>query len=285
MEVRMKRKSLYAAFGAAAIALTAVQPALAEGWVKDAVTGCQVWSAETDAGKETVTWSGACVDNKASGAGILVVMQKTGLAGIYDGEMKAGRLHGEGEIIIKNDETGGFDTYTGDFAKGTLDGEGELVSSKGWSYSGQFKDGEEHGSGTVENDDGSVFKSNFKAGKPVGVAMVYYKTKDGETYLGEAENKERNGQGHLIHANGDVYIGEFEDGKASGAGTYDAAEGGVYIGTFENGKPNGFGSYQAPNGDVYQGRFVNSKPEGKILVTGKDNKQSVETWENGEKKG
>lgn len=252
-------------------------------WVKDELTGCKVFSAE-DVSEMKVAWSGDCVDGKADGTGVLVIIGPEGVAGVYEGDIVAGLLDGEGRLVVQNEETGGTDAYTGDFANGTLDGEGELVSSAGWSYTGDFKDGEEHGAGTIENDEGAVFKSNFENGKPVGTALVYYKTDAGEVYFGEAENKARNGQGHLIKANQDVYIGEFEDGVASGTGTYDSASGGVFVGDFARGNPNGFGTFTAPNGDVYQGRFVDGKATGKVLVSKKGGAQALETWVNGEKK-
>lgn len=283
MGAQMYKPTMYAVLGAVGVALTAAYPAAADDWLKDTLTGCEVFLANNE-GTETVAWSGDCVDGKASGKGVLAYMKGEGLVGVYAGNAEAGRAAGQGRMTLRNKETGGVDIYTGGFAKGTLDGEGELVSSKGWTYTGGFKDGETHGAGTIETDDGDVFKSDFENGKPVGTALVYY-NEEGDVYFGEAKNKKRDGIGHLIKANQDVYIGEFEDGVASGAGTYDAAEGGVFIGQFSGGEPNGFGTYLAPNGDVYQGRFVDGQAAGKILVTKEGEQPSVETWENGEKKG
>jgi len=279
----MYKPPIYAALGAVGVALTIAYPAAADDWLKDTLTGCQVFLADNE-GTEKVAWSGDCVDGKASGTGVLVVMNPDGLLGIYSGNAEAGRPEGKGRMILRNKETGGVDSYTGGFAKGTLDGEGELVSSKGWTYTGGFKDGEQTGLGMIETTDGDVFRGNFENGKPVGTGLVYY-NEGGDIYFGEAKNEKRDGIGHLIKANQDVYIGEFEDGVASGAGTYDAAQGGVFIGQFSGGEPNGFGTYLAPNGDVYQGRFVDGKPTGTMLITKEGQQQSVETWENGEKKG
>jgi hypothetical protein len=271
------------ALGAAGLVIAVAHPASANDWAKDSLTGCEMFMPDKES-DEKISWSGTCTDGKASGSGVLVVINSKGLAGVYEGDVVKGRAEGEGRISVRNEKTGGVDVYTGDFANGTLDGEGELVSSEGWTYTGGFKDGEEHGAGTVETTNGDKFRSAFENGNPVGPALVFYKTEGGETYFGEAENKKRNGQGHLIKANDDVYVGEFEDGVASGAGTYDTAGGGVFIGTFAEGSPNGFGTYEAANGDIYQGRFVNGKPTGKILVTKNGTEQAVETWENGEKK-
>lgn len=279
----MLRLSMYVGLSVVGFALTVALPAAAKDWAKDALTGCEVYMPDKES-DEKVSWTGACRDGKASGSGVLVVINKNGLAGVFEGEAIDGRPEGEGRLAVKNEETGGVDIYTGGFANGTLDGDGELVSSAGWTYTGAFKEGEEHGAGTIKTDNGDSFRSEFKNGEPVGPALVFYKTAEGETYFGEAENKQRSGQGHLIKANDDVYVGEFEEGVASGAGTYDAAGGGVYIGTFAEGSPNGFGTYEAANGDIYQGHFVNGQPTGTILVTKNGTEQSVETWENGEKK-
>ena len=278
----MNKPTLYAALGAMGVALTIAYPAVADNWFKDTLSGCEVFLAENE-GTKNVAWSGDCVDGKASGKGVLVVMDGEGLVGIYAGNTEAGHPEGQGRMTLRNKETGGVDSYTGGFAKGTLDGKGELVSSKGWTYTGGFKDGKEHGAGTIETDDGDIFKSDFENGKPVGKALAYY-NEEGNVYFGGAEDEKRDGIGHLIKANQDVYIGEFDDGVASGAGIYDTAKGGVLIGQFSGGEPNGFGTYLAPSGDVYQGRFVDGKLTGKTLVTKEDEQQSVEIWENGEKK-
>lgn len=54
-------------------------------WVKDAITGCEIWSTDTLQPGEGVTWAGACHDGKASGGGTLVWWDSQGLHGRYGG--------------------------------------------------------------------------------------------------------------------------------------------------------------------------------------------------------
>ena len=39
----------------------------AETWLKDPVTGCEIWSPEASDADETATWTGACRGGKADG--------------------------------------------------------------------------------------------------------------------------------------------------------------------------------------------------------------------------
>ena len=65
----MRARPIGLMLGAALAAATS--PATAQGWLEDPVTGCSVWSDEPDG--RIVSWSGVCVDGKASGIGVLVV--------------------------------------------------------------------------------------------------------------------------------------------------------------------------------------------------------------------
>ena len=57
---------------AISVALASVPQAAADDWLTDDITGCEVWSAEPAAGEESVSWTGACAEGKASGEGVLV---------------------------------------------------------------------------------------------------------------------------------------------------------------------------------------------------------------------
>ena len=63
-------------------------------WQKDPSSGCEVWSWNDESAKEIISWSGSCEDGKAIGTGSLVVMDKDGLALVFRGEMKAGKVDG-----------------------------------------------------------------------------------------------------------------------------------------------------------------------------------------------
>ncbi len=65
-------------------------------WSAAERSGCLVWNIDPQP-HETVTWSGACVDGKASGRGVYVWRFLKGgewAQSRYEGDMDAGRSHG-----------------------------------------------------------------------------------------------------------------------------------------------------------------------------------------------
>ncbi len=272
------------AAGVAGLSLGVASSSHADIWVKDPTTDCRVWSGDDGSAKEVASWSGACADGKAIGRGTLVATDKDGLAVVFNGEMKAGKMDGRGAMKFRNDETGKYDRYIGNFKNSTPKGNGIYDSSEGWRLQGYFDGAFDSGDGTMYLDENeAVIKGEFKDGKMVGDAFMYYKTKQGETYFGDIANRARDGFGTLIHANEETYVGEFEKGVASGIGSYEYANGSIVIGQFAKGSPNGAATVIAADGVSYQGTFKDGKAEGKILVTKADGSQSVETWVKGEK--
>jgi len=280
----MTNRLVLMAAGMAGLSLGMVSIIHADSWVKDPTTSCEVWSADDGSAKEVASWSGACAKGKAVGAGTLVATDVDGLAVVFNGEMKAGKMDGQGSIKFRNDETGKYDRYIGNFENSTPKGNGIYDSSEGWRLQGTFDGAFDNGYGTMYLDkDDAVIKGEFKDGKLVGDAFIYYKTKEGEEYFGDIANNARDGFGTLVHANDDTYVGEFEKGVASGIGAFEYAKGSMVVGQFAKGSPNGAATVIDTNGDTYQGIFNDGKAEGMILVTKADGTQSVETWVNGEK--
>jgi hypothetical protein len=280
----MINKFVLMTVGMAGLSLGVASSSHADIWIKDPTTGCQVWSDDDGSAKEVISWSGACVDDKAIGVGSLVANDKDGLAVVFNGEMKAGKMDGWGSIKFRNDDTGDYDRYIGNFENSTPMGNGIYDSSEGWRLQGYFDGAFDSGDGTLYMDkDEAVIKGEFKDGKLVEEALIYYETKEGETYFGEIANSARDGFGTLVHANDDTYVGEFEEGVASGSGYYEYANGALVIGQFAKGSPNGAATVIAVNGDSYQGIFKDGKADGLVLVTKEDGSQSVETWVDGEK--
>jgi len=285
----MEFKPLVLILAAAAMSVCMAGNSHAELWLKDPTTGCEIWSDSLETDKEVPTWSGSCVDGKASGLGVLVVHDKDGLLLVFNGEVLGGKANGAGVLRLRNDEHGGFDRYLGRFENNKPMGDGIFESSEGWRFEARFDGSFDSGSGTLRvyanTDEGNdaVIRGNFRNGEPVGPALAFYETPEGEAYFGGIENGARDGFGTLVHANDDAYIGEFVKGMASGFGSYEAAEGSTMVGQYQDGAPNGPGTYIASNGDTYQGVFVDGKVEGLVLVTREDGSQSVETWKDGEK--
>ena len=95
---------------------------------------------------------------------------------------------------------------------------------------------------------------------------------NGDKYVGEFKDGNRNGQGTYIFQdgkkfNGDKYVGEFKDGKFHGRGTYyylseNQSKGNKYVGEFRDGEYNGQGTLTLAYGDKYVGNFKDQKYEG-----------------------
>ena len=87
----------------AALALGAgAEPASAEEWIADPISGCALWADDADPEREVATWSGACEKDKASGEGVLVWFKDGQLLGRYEGGMKGGKLSGRAVLFLRN---------------------------------------------------------------------------------------------------------------------------------------------------------------------------------------
>ena len=247
----------------------------AGGWIEDSVTGCSVWSVDKPGPSAGVSWTGSCVDGKASGRGELVWWDEKGLAGRYSGEMNAGKLEGSGRLFVRDDESGKFSEFMGRFTDSEPEGVGFARTANGEQFIGELIDGVRHAKGTALTPEGWLVKGEFEDGKAVGTFIIDYTTEEGQRYFGQAENGKRQGYGVLVADDDDFYAGQFEDGLPDGPGIYKGTGGDRYTGDFANGKPNGFGTSIDAEGNVLQGRFVDGEPVGTVLVTLSDGTQSV----------
>jgi len=116
-------------------------------WVKTANQACAVHGDEALKSNEMVTWSGSCVDGRASGAGKMEWIIDNKLAGIYEGRMAGGKLEGEGILRLEIENGKGFDRLEGTFVAGEPEGEARYEAANGDYYLGGFKNGERHGTG------------------------------------------------------------------------------------------------------------------------------------------
>ncbi len=116
---------------------------------------CLVWNYG-NRDYEPFTWSGACVDDKASGDGRLVFR---GGEGVYEGPMQAGRMHGRGVFKWTN----GF-RYEGELREGKQHGYGVYVGTSGERYEGEWREGRPHGQGTYVEADGTVYEGAWRDG-------------------------------------------------------------------------------------------------------------------------
>ena len=240
-----------ALLGASLVVLMAAT-AQADAWLKDPITGCSLWTDHVDSSRETATWSGSCVDGKASGDGVLVWFKDDEILGRYVGSMRAGKLHGRGVLHYRPSDA--IAIMKADIADKTLD-EGRIV----YHYEGKLQ-----------------------AGKMEGRGILYYRSNRGyDRYEGEFRNGEIDGEVVFEGAGGDRFEGRTRGFDGTGEGVYVAASGERYEGAFVKGKPSGPGIYTAPNGDVFKANFVNGKAHGKVLVTRKDGRREELRWEHG----
>ena len=68
---------------------------------------------------------------------------------------------------------------------------------------------------------------------------------NGNKYIGEWKNNQRNGQRLLNSTNSDIYSGSWTDGIREGMGRFNYANGNRYIGQFKYGEWNGQGTYSS----------------------------------------
>ena len=87
---------------------------------------------------------------------------------------------------------------------------------------------------------------------------------DGDKYVGEWKDGERNGQGIFTFGKGkhegDKFVGEYKDGERNGQGTYTWTNGQKYVGEWKDEKENGQGTMSLSNGEKYVGEFKDGRP-------------------------
>ena len=96
------------------------------------------------------TWSGDCVDGKASGEGRLVF-----LSNVYSGTMNAGKYHHGTEAM------GSGDRKEGQWRDGKLHGWGIFVNAHGGRYEGQWQNDKPYGQGTYVHHDGRRYEGHW----------------------------------------------------------------------------------------------------------------------------
>jgi hypothetical protein len=137
--------------------------------------------------EKTISWTGACKDGYADGAGVL-------------------------QWIIKG-EPG--DRYEGTLAKGMPDGPGMFSYSNHGSFKGSFTAGKRQGEGVVTYPNGSKLVAVFDQGIVIG--EVDFNFVNGDRYHGEWRNG-FNGKGVMVYALGGSYEGQWLRGRPNGRG-------------------------------------------------------------------
>ena len=126
-------------------------------WLTAQNQPCKVWNPYPKAG-ETLTWSGACVEGKASGRG-RQVWRSSNEESVYEGELRNGKHHGRGTITYANGHT-----YEGEWRNDKRHGRGIKTWPNGNRYEGEWEDNKPHGWGTHTKRDGDAHKGNWNNG-------------------------------------------------------------------------------------------------------------------------
>jgi len=247
-------------------------------WIKDPITGCQVMISKS-MGNETISWSGECQEGKASGYGVLVILEEGKIVARFKGTMVNGKAEERGKLDFK--VVGGYAHYDGDFKNSEFNGLGVLLFPDNSRAEGNFANDNMNGYIKATISGGGSYEGEVKNNMPHGKGLQI--SPQGEEYYGDFVEGKMEGNGTLLYANGDIYVGQFKNELADGIGTLNLADGSIYNGPFKNGKPNGEGVFTSANGDMARGNVINGDPDGKIIFTLKNGETREEIWKNGKK--
>ena len=131
-------------------------------WITAQNHPCKAWNPQPEAG-ETLTWSGGCVDGKASGRGRQVWRNSHGEY-VYEGAFREGKKNGQGTMTYSDGSH-----YVGDWLDNKRHGMGTSSYPSGGRYGGMWEAGRPHGIGTYTRADGTKYsglwvEGCFKAG-------------------------------------------------------------------------------------------------------------------------
>ena len=120
---------------------------------------CQMYNQALKPGDVfTVTWSGACLNGKASGNGRLV-WQYNDANGIYEGWIRDGKFNGQGVMTFAVGSR-----YEGNYRDNEIHGHGIFTWGDGRRYKGQWRGGKPHGQGVMTFADGSRYEGQWRDG-------------------------------------------------------------------------------------------------------------------------
>ncbi|GEM_PF-636341 len=182
---------------------------------------------------------------------------------IYSGYWKGGYRNGEGTYLYADG-----DKYVGSFNNNKRNGYGTYNWIAGSSYYGNWKDGSQNGYGTYTGSDGKVETGYYKNGSYVGTTdennsnLASTSSSSSTTsscIYGDCENGWGIYEWKTGSSNGDKYIGEWKNGNRDGEGVYTWANGDKYVGTWSAGVINGYGTQYFANGTKSVGLWANAK--------------------------
>ena len=224
---------------------------------------CHVWNDGMPEIYQSITWSGGCIDGKASGGGHMIARLRNGEISTYEGGMRGGKLHGWGTFA----GAPGY-RYVGEWRNGKLHGYGTHTWPDGDRYEGEWRDDEAHGRGTHTWPGGERYEGEFRDGKRHGWGIFVWS--DGKRHEGEFRDDEMHGYGTHTWPDGARYEGEWHDGKRHGWGIFVWPDGKRYEGEWHDEKRHGRGIFVWPDGKRYEGEWHDEKWHGWGTFTGSD---------------
>ena len=246
-------------------------------WLKNKPHGKGLMTYDPATDTSLIKYEGTLINGEPSGFGTYTYNDGSK----YIGEIKEGRLEGQGKMYSKDI------IHEGEFKNNVPDGKGVRTQTdkkltgifKGWNLNGQgkiefasgdvleglFKNNRPSGQGSYTIDNGTKISGTFttdSANNPIVIGTGNIEYPNGDIFSGFVNEYLERKQGTLEYANGDKYIGSFKVNDKHGQGTYYFANGDKYVGMFANNKFNGKGSYSA-NGEVLEGVFKDNVLESK----------------------
>ena len=91
-----------------------------------------------------------------------------------------------------------------------------------------------------------------------------YNFPDGEKYVGEWKDNEKNGIGTYTFPDGEKFVGEYKNDERNGLGTNTFADGDKFVGEYKNDERNGLGTYTfGPDSEFAGDKMVNEYKDNK----------------------
>jgi hypothetical protein len=222
-------------------------------------------------------WEGPCEGGKATGKGVLQLLQAGQLQQRIEGEFAAGLPKGEVAITYANGDryTGpsvagrpegrgtwryaNGDEATGAYAEGSFRGAVEFKSAQGDRFTGLLRDRLPDGAGVMTMANGDRIEAHFSR----GVATPPYRVRfaDGRRLFGQREQGQPAGMGVLHLPDGTIFEGIFGGNTVKGTRFLPTRE--VQSGEFLNGQLTGKGRIAYADGWTYTGPVAEGRPAGR----------------------
>jgi hypothetical protein len=157
-------------------------------------------------GQQSATWSGACKDGLADGAGIATWTDGT-TPNKLDGTLARGEVSGTATLTYGNA------LYIGTFLHFDPHGQGFYKYADGSMYEGGIDHDRYSGPGIFQGADRSRYEGEWANGHREGQGRATYTL--GGSYDGHWHNDRFDGQGSIVYVGGRTYTGQFKEGRVA----------------------------------------------------------------------